>query len=94
MKTLRKRRELEIGTLIVTSGTMCQIQSGDALACLTRHARGDYGDVSDQSWQANEEARETGGRIHSAYCDRDGNRFFIITEADRLATTILLLDEY
>ena len=35
-----------------------------------------------------------GGQLLSAYHDRSGRKFWIITEADRSATTLLLPDEY
>ena len=44
--------------------------------------------------QLNEEALSDGGRIHSAYKTLKGESIWIITEADRSTTTLLLPDDY
>ena len=54
----------------------------------------DWGDVSEEDRKANDEAIDFGSRILSSYADRHGIRFWIITEADRSATTILLPEDY
>jgi hypothetical protein len=66
---------------------------------LNRHVKGDWGDVDEEDKQTNDQALTQGTRLLSAYND---NRFpkngiatiWIITEADRSATTILFPDEY
>ncbi|AII60895.1 hypothetical protein [Dehalococcoides mccartyi] len=66
---------------------------------LNRHVKGDWGDVDDEDKQTNDRALKQGTRLLSAYND---DRFpkngiatiWIITEADRSATTILFPDEY
>ena len=66
---------------------------------LNRHVKGDWGDVDDEDKQANDQALKEETRLLSAYND---DRFpkngvatiWIITEADRSATTILFPDEY
>ena len=64
------------------------------LAALKRHLSGDWGDVSEDDKQSNDEAVKDGDRILSAYHAPDGTKFWIITESDRSATTFLLPDEY
>ena len=64
------------------------------LAALKRHLSGDWGDVSEDDKQSNDEAVKDSDRIFSAYCAPDGTKFWIITESDRSATTFLLPDEY
>src|SRR5579871_923012 len=61
---------------------------------LTRHAAGDRGDLSDDDRQENELSIREGLRILSAYQLQDGTKLWIITEADRSVTTILLPEEY
>jgi hypothetical protein len=61
---------------------------------LTRHANGDWGEVDEHDRKANEDALEHGLRVLSAYTLRTGERIWIITEADRSSTTILLPEEY
>lgn len=60
---------------------------------LLKHQRGHWGQISDDDKRANDYAREHGGRILSSYNLGDG-KVWIITEADRSATTILLPEEY
>ena len=66
---------------------------------LNRHVKGDWGDVDEEDKQTNDYDLKHGMRVLSAYND---DRFpkngiatiWIITEADRSATTILFADEY
>ncbi len=66
----------------------------DAGFFLAKHVQGDWGAVDSEDKQLNDEAVREGDRILSAYDTLMGNRIWIITEADRSATTILLPDEY
>jgi hypothetical protein len=68
--------------------------SQQPLDLLSRHRRGDWGDVDTEDWTANDQAMIHGERVLSAYTLKDGVRVWVITEADRAATTILLPDEY
>ena len=61
---------------------------------LTKHARGDWGLMCAVDKQLNEESLKEEGRIHSAYKTLKGEDIWIITEADRSTTTILLPDDY
>lgn len=62
---------------------------------LDRHARGDWGDLEPEDKAANDRAVAIGECILSCYtADEAGDQIWIITEADRSATTILLPDEY
>lgn len=61
---------------------------------LIRHIRGDWGDLSDSDRQQNELAVTTGQRILSNYALPGGRTVWLITEADRCATTCLLPGEY
>ena len=61
---------------------------------LNRHDRGDWGEVSESDKQENEFSVQQGFRILSAYTTSAGDRLWIITEADRSATIILLPEEY
>lgn len=55
---------------------------------------GDWGDLCEEDRQANEDALNRDLRLLSAYSDRNGAKFWIITEADRSLTTILLPEDY
>ncbi len=61
---------------------------------LHRHQRGDWGDLSEADILENEFSVPRDLRIFSAYNVGEGERVYIITEADRSATTILLPEEY
>ena len=60
-----------------------------------RHQCGDWGDLEDADKEENEVSIREGLRILSAYkLKATGQKLWVITEADRSATTILKPDEY
>ena len=59
-----------------------------------RHESGDWGDVCDSDRQENEFALDKMLRLFSVYHLRDGTKIWIITEADRNITTVLLPEDY
>jgi hypothetical protein len=61
---------------------------------LARHVSGDWGEVGAADWRANDLAIRDGDRILSAYRTLRGQKLWVVTEADRSVTTILLPDEY
>lgn len=89
-----KNTDLKLGELLITPTAKKNIHIPDALSALVRHKNGDYGEISEEDKEANREALTTGERLLSAYTDRNGMRFWIITEADRYCTTILLPEDY
>lgn len=64
------------------------------LPYVRRHVSGDWGDVGRDDWAANDEALKVGARLFSAYQLTAEARLWVITEADRSSTTVLLPDEY
>ena len=66
----------------------------DLASYMHRHHCGDWGDLGDEDKQSNEEALEDGFRILSCYQVGGGNRIYIITEADRQSTCVMLPEEY
>ena len=63
--------------------------------CLQRHKAGDWGDLEQEDKEANDQALENGDRLFSSYItDEGGTIIWIITDADRLHTTILFPHEY
>ncbi|CAB3741908.1 hypothetical protein LMG22037_06545 [Paraburkholderia phenoliruptrix] len=67
----------------------------EGVLLLARHIHGDWGDLSAEDLASNELALLTGKRLLSSYNLPDGSgKVWIITEADRAVTTILLPDEY
>ena len=84
----------QLGRLLATPGVLRAAGVEDLLPYISRHARGDWGIVDDADKRANDRALGDGARLLSAYLLGGGTKIWIITEADRSATTILLPDEY
>ena len=86
---------LPLGRVVATPGAMGVIRTHglDVLALLHRHRAGDWGDVSEHDAQANDRSVEGGTRVLSAY-ETAGGKLWVITEADRSATTVLLPSDY
>ena len=82
------------GPVYATPGILDTIDPADVGDALTRHFGGDWGDCGEEDRKANDEALEEGSRLFSVYHDRKRNKFWIITEADRESTTLLLPSEY
>jgi hypothetical protein len=64
------------------------------LNLLLRHVNGDWGDLDADDRQTNVQALLHGARIFSAYGMPDQTKVWVITEADRMATTILCPSDY
>ena len=60
---------------------------------LHRHQRGDWGDICAEDEAANNDALKCGERLLSVYRVGDG-KVWVITEADRSVTTLLLPEDY
>ena len=82
-----------LGRLVITSNAAGRLSPEEIAAGLARHARGDWGDVSPEDAAENELGLREGFRLLSAY-GRGDRRFWVISEADRSATTVLLADDY
>ena len=83
-----------LGRIVATPNALESITQDDILLGIQRHQAGDWGDLTDEDRQANDRALTQGGRIFSAYAAVNGTKFWIITEADRSATTVLLPEDY
>ncbi len=83
-----------LGNIVMTAEAFKRLPVEDVSAALARHARGDWGEVYTEDRDANESAIWDALRLHSVYHDRNGVKFWIITEADRNTTTVLLPDDY
>jgi hypothetical protein len=87
------------GQLAVTRGVNDLIADNEEFArhvhlSLKRHLAGDWGDVCDEDRVANELALQDGQRLFSVYKKEGLPTIWIITEWDRLITTVLFPDEY
>lgn len=83
-----------LGKLVATPAVLAAVPSNVIDLCLARHLSGDWGDMNDADKQTNEQALKDGNRLFSAYQVREDTRIWIITEADRSATTVLLPEDY
>lgn len=82
-----------IGQVVATPGALELVGHEGAYVLLRRHVGGDWGDLDGHDRRANDEALGTGARLFSAY-DTPAGRCWIITEADRSSTCVLLPSEY
>ena len=83
-----------LGQMVMTPGVRDGIPPSEMLRALRRHAGGDWGKLEPEDRQANDDALKNGGRLVSSYLAKNGTKFWIITESDRSATTVLLPEEY
>jgi len=85
-----------MGQIVATPGALQALEeaSESPAVLLKRHLIGDWGELSDDDRQENERSVSDGCRLLSAYTLSTGIRIWIITEADRSATTLLLPSEY
>jgi len=83
-----------LGSLYLTPGARDALQPLEISMLLNRHARGDWGNCCEEDRDANEDALITGARLFSVYQSKSGEKIWLITEADRSATTFLLPSEY
>ena len=82
------------GHIVTTPNALEQLTEEDILRGIQRHQAGDWGDLDQEDRQANERALIEGTRLFSVYHAVNGTTFWITTEADRSATTILLPQDY
>lgn len=87
-------REVPLGNTCITRNAASSLSPIDIHVALSRHAKGDWGIVDDHDREANERALETGDRLVSVFRSEAGERFYVITEWDRSATTVLLPADY
>ncbi len=85
-----------LGRVVATPGALTALESAGQTPqeFLDRHVTGDWGRLPEEDVAANERALIHGGRIFSGYDLADGTRMWLITEADRSSTCLLLPSEY
>jgi hypothetical protein len=90
------RPKFLLGQLVATPGALEALQdSGQSPAeFIARHVQADWGEVCAGDGKLNDEALVIGERVLSAYRTRKGVRLWVITEADRSSTCVLLPEEY
>jgi hypothetical protein len=80
--------------ILVTSGAKAMLTCADLMFAIHRHLTGDWGEVDEEDKRENEQSLTRGGRLLSRFTNACGIVHWVITEADRSATTVLLPEEY
>ena len=91
------RGKFPLGRIMITPGALEAIMespSESSAHLLGRHVRGDWGTVPPEDAKENEFSLTRHLRLMSAYTLSTGVKIWIITEADRSATTVLLPEDY
>jgi hypothetical protein len=85
-----------LGQVVATPGALAALEkAGQSPAeFLSQHVCGGWGDVPDEDKRENQLSLERGFRLLSSYRTDAGEKIWVITEADRSATTLLLPSEY
>ena len=94
METSTCSPRFPFGQTVITSNALARLHAEDVYQALGRHARGDWGELGPEDVAENELSLKQGFRLLSAYTDRNGTKFWIITEANREVTTVLLPEDY
>jgi hypothetical protein len=94
-KPLPKPIKFAIGRVLITPGAATEIAEEEITKALRRHQHGDWGALDAREKACNEQVLRIGGWLLSAYDDpASGERFLIITQPDRMITTVMVPDEF
>jgi len=88
------RAKFRLGKIVSTPNALEQLTQDDILRAIGRHQAGDWGDVSEDDRTRNESSLNQGLRLWSVYHAGDGTKFWLITEANRSVTTVLMPEDY
>jgi hypothetical protein len=106
LSNANRQPRFALGQVVATPGALHLLQQTgtDAMALLMRHVNGDWGDICAEDAKENELSIAEGFRVMSVYAltlgdqaASDGDereRVWLITEADRSVTTLLLPRDY
>ena len=83
-----------MGRLVITPNALNKVPHHEVMAAVRRHSRGDWGELDNHDREENELSLKQGFRLLSAYRTSTGIKFWVITEADRSLTTIMLPEDY
>ena len=83
-----------LGHIVATANALAHLGNEDVLSAIQRHQAGDWGDLDEDDRQENALSLRQGFRLLSVYHSANGVKFYIITEADRSITTVLLPEDY
>lgn len=83
-----------LGQIVATPNALGRLSPTDVSTAIQRHQSGDWGDVDGEDRLANDHALIEGTRLLSVYRSFTGETFWVITEADRSVTTVLMPEDY
>ena len=81
------------GRILFTARAQAMLSCKELWVALLRHLTGDWGDLNEEDRKKNEQSLTCGGQLLSRFINPDGIVHWVITEADRSATTVLLPEE-
>jgi hypothetical protein len=96
MQKTERKPLFDLGQLVATPGALTVLEKTgqNPMEFLSRHVTGDWGEIPEEDKKENQFSLEKGFRLLSSYRTTAGDRVWVITEADRSHTTLLLPDEY
>ena len=96
MQQTERKPLFNLGQLVATPGALAALtKAGQTpLDFLSRHVCGDWGDIDKDDCKENELGLKRGFRLLSSYRTNAEVKVWVITEADRSVTTVLLPEEY
>jgi hypothetical protein len=94
MPAMKSNALVPLGQLFATPTAILAVTEEEVQQALQRHVMGDWGELDEEDKKANDLALQTGERLLSAYKSATGTKFWIITEADRASTCVLLPEDY
>ena len=85
-----------LGQVVATPGALEVLEDAGQFPdeFLRKHVAGDWGEIDAHDRRENEFSVVNGFRILSAYRTNKGVKLWVITEADRSSTCLLLPEEY
>jgi hypothetical protein len=87
-------RLFPLGQVVATPNALASLTPDDIQTGFQRHVSGDWGDLEADDVEENQRSLKNGYRLFSVYHAVNGTKFYIITEADRSVTTVLLPEDY
>jgi hypothetical protein len=93
---ITRHEKFSLGRIVATPGALEAVQRAgqSPLDFLARHVNADWGEVCEEDRRENEFALQHGFRLLSVYTTKAGENLWVISEADRSATTLLLPADY
>jgi hypothetical protein len=86
--------KFQLGQIVATPNALNHLTQDDIRSGIIRHQSGDWGDLGEDDRKENDLSLERGTRLLSVYHASNGVTFWIITEADKSSTTVLLPEDY